>query len=126
MPMVPPPMTELFLAAATLDRTAKQFEKSLERGATKFGQIELTEMKRRTPVEFGVLRDSGLFQIRWEGRTLILTWTFGGATATYAVYVHEDMEAFHRVGQAKFVESVTNESAQYAPGRIVAAALEAL
>jgi hypothetical protein len=119
-------MTELFLAAATLDKTAKQFEKSLERGATKFGQVEVTEMKRRTPVQFGPLRDSGLFNLRWEGNTLILEWTFGGVTANYAVYVHEDLEAFHKVGQAKYVESVTNESAQYAPGRIVETAMEKL
>ena len=113
-------------AVKNLNDTATRIEKSLEVGGYKFGQIELTEMKRRTPVEFGALRDSGLFTHEWKGKTLVLTWTFGGASATYAIYVHEDLEAFHEVGQAKFVESVTNESAQYAPARILSAALEAL
>lgn len=35
-----------------------------------------------------------------------------GFEANYAIHVHEDMEAFHRVGQAKFLEQPARECAQ--------------
>jgi hypothetical protein len=42
----------------------------------------------------------------------------GGGTVDYALIVHEDLEAFHRVGQAKYIESVLNESKRSMPARI--------
>jgi hypothetical protein len=43
---------------------------------------------------------------------------FGGPAAPYAIKVHEDLEAFHRVGQAKFLESVLLESAPHLAQRV--------
>ena len=100
--------------------TADQWDRALERAALRFGHQELTEMERRTPVKYGPLRDSGEVTVEWKGRVLTVTWSFGGASASYAIYVHEDMEAFHQNGQAKFCESVTNESAPHMLPRILA------
>jgi hypothetical protein len=82
-------------------------------------QIEMTEAKRRTPVDTGVLRASGFVQFpERKGRLIFITLAFGGAAETYAVIVHEDLEAHHRIGQAKFLESVLNESLPYMASRI--------
>ena len=72
----------------------------------------MTEMKQRTPVDKNVLRSSGDVQSpTFDGNLIRVMLTFGGAASEYALEVHEDLEAFHRVGQAKFMESVLNESA---------------
>jgi hypothetical protein len=76
-------------------------------------------MKERTPVEFNTLRSSGQVDLpKWNGSTLGITLGFGGAAESYAFWVHEDLEAFHSVGQAKFIESVLYESEPYFEQRI--------
>jgi hypothetical protein len=99
---------------------AKKSPKALERALYKEAQIEMTEMKRQTPVEFGTLRDSGLVeQPRWvNGSTLVVELGFGGAAEDYAIYVHEDLDAFHAVGNAKFVEIPLNDSKPYMARRV--------
>lgn len=82
-------------------------------------QIELTEAKRRTPFLTGALRGSGIVEPPVQsGNTLSVTIAFGGPAADYAVYVHENLEAHHPVGQAKFLESTLLESAPYLMDRI--------
>lgn len=44
--------------------------------------------------------------------------TFGGEAEDYALIVHEDLEAHHATGQAKYLESVINESTPYMAERI--------
>lgn len=82
-------------------------------------QIELTEVKRRTPVDTGELRASeyirGPFQ---EGRKITIMIVAGGPSAPYAIYVHEDPTAFHKVGQWKYLESVIMESRQFMGRRV--------
>lgn len=89
-------------------------------------QIEMTEAKRRTPVKTGTLRASGLVArpVR-SGRNISVTLSFGGAAKDYAIYVHENLEAYHgnppfKGGQAKFLESTLDESAPYMRARIAA------
>lgn len=68
--------------------------------------------KERTPVDYGILRDSGLVKlpkITKDGVTVEIG--FGGGAAHYALWVHEDLEAKHEVGQAKFLESAINDLA---------------
>lgn len=82
-------------------------------------QIELTEIKKRTPVDTGALRASEVLHdpVR-DGRRIYVTITAGGPSAPYAFVVHEDLEAFHKTGQAKYIESVLEESASYLGDRI--------
>lgn len=82
-------------------------------------EIEMTEAKNRTPVKTGTLKASGIV----TGPTFVngeisVKLSFGGAANGYAIFVHENMEAFHRIGQAKFLESVILESAPYLPQRV--------
>lgn len=82
-------------------------------------QIELTEIKNRTPVDTGALRAServeGPFR---EGRRIWVNIVAGGASVTYAFIVHEDLEAFHKQGQAKYIEQPLSESAPYLAERV--------
>lgn len=58
--------------------------------------------KPLVPVDTGRLR--GATQV-WERKTLEVT---VGAHTDYALYVHENMKAHHRTGQAKFLEEPAN------------------
>lgn len=84
-------------------------------------QIEMTESKRRVPVDTGVLRASGHVQepVR-SGKSVSVMLAYGGAAEQYAVIVHEDLEAFHKIGQAKYLESVLKESAPHMKKRVAA------
>lgn len=85
-------------------------------------EIEMTEAKKRTPVKTGALRASGVVvgPVR-DGQDYVVAMGFGqvpSVAAGYAVEVHENLHAFHHVGQAKFLESVLLESAPYLPARV--------
>lgn len=78
-------------------------------------EIGSKEVKRRTPVDEGELRASihvqGPFVVYLKGRRVIYgNIVAGGPSAPYAIYVHEDLDAQHKVGQAKFLESWLLES----------------
>ena len=85
-------------------------------------QEALVEQKgsmKRTPVDTGALRDSHQTSLpRWKGQNLEVTIKVGGPAAGYAVIVHEDMEAKHEVGEAKFLENTIKESAPSLLARI--------
>jgi hypothetical protein len=86
----------------------------------RFGQIEMAEMKRIVPRgETDHLYDSGFVdepEVASDGAVQLRL----GFDAEYAVYVHEDLEAFHSNGEAKFVESVLNQSKRNFNDRVVA------
>lgn len=74
-------------------------------------EIEMKEAKRRTPVATGALRASGYVdQPNISRGDINVILGFGGAARAYAIEVHENLEAWHRVGQAKYLESVLWES----------------
>jgi anthranilate phosphoribosyltransferase len=103
----------------------KKFPEEVGRALYQETEVEATEAKKRTPVKRGNLRAS-IFVLgpSYEGRSISNAGTIatfvvaGGVSAPYAVYVHENLEAFHKVGQAKFIESVINESRNYIATRI--------
>lgn len=82
-------------------------------------EIEMTEAKERTPVRYGVLKASGTVTGP-EGPEQAVRMSFGGDAREYAIFVHENLEMFHRVGQAKFLESVLLESIPYLTQRVAA------
>lgn len=69
------------------------------------GNEVMTEAKRQTPVDTGSLRASARVEPVAAGRDKVeVVLSFGGAAREYAVYVHEDMNARHTNGKAKFLE----------------------
>jgi hypothetical protein len=94
------------------------------------GNVEMTESKKRCPVDIdysggrvpphpGQLRASGTVHppIR-EGKRTTVILSYGGAAIDYAIYVHEITGNYHPVGQAKYLESVLNESRPFMAARL--------
>lgn len=104
---------------AKLARLAQKFPDEVVRGLYVETEVEVKEVKMRTPVDRGTLRGTvhqvGPFR---EGRMIYTLIAAGGPSAPYAIYVHENLEVIHKVGQAKFIESVIMESRPYLAARI--------
>lgn len=85
----------------------------------KEAEIENKECVKSCPVDTGALRRSihveGPFR---EGRRIWCKIVAGGPTIEYALVVHEDLEAFHKVGGPKYIERPLKASAPYMAERI--------
>lgn len=90
--------------------------RAMLRAVKKFQHEEGLESDKRVPVDTGELKESK-FEVEpyWQGNQVIGGLGYG---ADHALVVHEDLEAHHPVGQAKYLESVINESAPYFPDRV--------
>lgn len=117
--MISVDLSNVDAAVRALDVLADQFAGAVGPSLREEGEIEMTEAKRRTPVDTSALRNSGhVTGPRYGGRDAEVRLVFGGPAAPYAIFVHEDMEAWHDVGQAKFLESTLLESEPYLAQRL--------
>ncbi len=81
----------------------------------------MAEAKGLTPVDTGALRASGhVNPPDVTGDSVTVTMGFGGPAIDYAIFVHENLEAHHPVGQAKYLEQPLMASAKDLPARIAA------
>lgn len=88
-----------------LRASPNRMKKAAASALFKEGERIMAKAKPLTPVLTGVLRETGHVQLPViEGDKISDTFGFGGPAAPYAVYVHENLEAHHLVGQAKFLE----------------------
>ena len=114
--------------AQRLSTIAKRYDAGKHAALEAEAQIELTEMKARTPVDTWALHDSGRIEMAHSGNAAVAQFKFGGSGFTrpdgspvdYALVVHEDLTVHHPRGQAKFISSVLNESRRSMPGRLAA------
>lgn len=91
----------------------------IDRAHKEEAQEILTVAKSRTPVKTGALRASGTVgEPDKDGFLHSIPITFGDPTPYYAIYVHENLEAKHAVGQAKFLESAVLEATPGMSSRI--------
>jgi len=112
---------------ATLKEITNKFPDDVAKALYQEANIEVVEMKRRCPVDTtanaphpGNLRASIHAELpEREGRNISVT-VATGKQAPYAVYVHEDPDAFHPVGEWKFMEGPLKESAPHMNARIAA------
>jgi len=105
---------------ANMERLAKESPKAMARSLKKFAEIEMTEMKRRIPVDTGTARDSGFVDNpEWKANVLTIEMGFGGAAEDYIIPLHENLDVYHPNGEAKFVESVLTESEPYFAQRVL-------
>ena len=104
-------LRDLTRLRATMERKIGALVKDpAARALRSVGEVYMTEAKKRTPVDTGVLRSSG--HVRGpekSGDTWQVRLIFGGPAAKYAAQVHENLTAHHAVGQAKYLESVILE-----------------
>lgn len=111
---------------ATLKRVAAKFPDRVAGAIYAEAQIEMTESRRRCPVDItpnaphpGQLRASGrVSRPEKKGREIFVVMSYGGPAIDYAVHVHENPDAFHPVGQWKYLESVLNESQSHMAARL--------
>lgn len=104
----------------------KKFPMEIARALGIEVNVEAREVKRRTPVDDGTLRGSihvvgPQFEgsrVSYDGAKIRYLIVAGGPAAPYAVYVHEDPDAFHKVGQWKYLESVIFESRPHMAARV--------
>ena len=101
-----------------LQDLALKFAHRVEPALRAEAEIEMAEAKRRTPVATGALRASGHVEVTVSGRDAEARLRFGGPSAPYSVFVHENLRAYHRVGQAKFLESTLMESKRFMAARL--------
>lgn len=101
-------------------RMGQLFPQEVARALRIETETESTECKQRTPVKWGHLQSS--IHVESEpvspGQPIRTHIVAGGPSAPYALYVHEDLEAFHSNGQAKYIESTLRESAPYMAQRV--------
>lgn len=107
-----------------LREIAREMPEVAQRALRIEAEIEMGKAKERTPVRTGALRASGRVEDLWP--QLGVRWAFGGPAINYAIYVHENVHVYHRVGQAKFLESVLEEAAPDLPDRVAARMRELL
>jgi len=100
-----------------LAKIAQDSPKEFGRAMFEEALIEEAESRKRTPVEWGVLKGSHeTHPVEFKTPDIEVKITVGGPTASspegagYSIYVHELVDNYHRVGQAKFLESTLNES----------------
>lgn len=66
----------------------------------------------RTPVDRGWLRDDqAVLKPEIHGNEVTVRIGVGGRAEKYCVYVHEMTWLYHKIGQAKFLESAVNDAA---------------
>jgi len=71
------------------------------------------------PVATGTLRGTAYVTIPdIQGNKVTVHIGYGGPSAPYALYVHENMMAHHPVGQAKYLEQPFNEALPGMPDRL--------
>lgn len=79
-------------------------------------EMIMTESRSLVPVDKGILKTSGVVgkpkKIRGGAGVEVII-GYGGAASSYAIYVHEDLNANHVVGQALFLE-LPFQKAQFA------------
>lgn len=91
----------------------------------------ISQAQQLTPVDTGTLRASGyVAEPKREGNRVRVEMGFGGPSAKinpktgesadgYALYVHEDLNVFHKVGEALFLETAFNLAKRGMTPRIV-------
>ena len=109
------------LVQQRLNELAARGQLSMSVALREVAEEEMTEAKERTPVKWGNLKRSGHVVERggvFGGDQLEVGLRFGNSAVQYAAPVHENLDAFHPVGQAKFLESTLAESAPFIAQRV--------
>jgi hypothetical protein len=117
-------------ATQDMSKIKERFPLILAAAAYQELAVEAREMKARTPVwnperkvppghAPGSLRASGrLSPPDIQPGKITFVFSFGNQVVNYALFVHEDPDAFHATGEWNFMRGVLHESAPFLPARI--------
>lgn len=93
---------------SNMRRSANGAQSGAARGARSLANQVLRESQSLVPVETGALKASGRVESHMNMKGISVSVAYGARDARnssrYAVYVHEDLNAFHPHGTAKFLE----------------------
>jgi hypothetical protein len=100
-----------------IQRIAKNSPREFADATYEEYKIEFGESQKLVPVLTGELKGSGRIDPPViQGKKISVRISYN---TEYAIYVHEDLEAFHpNGGQAKYLEQPLRQSAPSMPGRI--------
>jgi hypothetical protein len=82
------------------------YGRAYSRAVKRAGLLVQREAQKKTPVDTGLLRKSAKTAANGSGFDTEVQVSF---STNYAIYVHEDLEAYHEVGEAKFLERAATE-----------------
>lgn len=109
---------------AALRRAASRGPDLLDRALYEEATLIFNESQRLVPVRDGILQGSGVVEGPRNNEVLI---GYGGAAASYALRVHEDLEARHAPGRtAKYLERPFNEAQTGLQARLAQRVLDRL
>jgi len=93
-----------------LSRYASSFLHSAEKGLKNVAEQLKEKSVAKTPVNTGELRSRAFVSpVVAERNTLSVTVGYANKLPEYAIFVHERIDVHHRIGQAKFLESLLHE-----------------
>ena len=107
------PKKDIIVQTTGVDRLVRKFQKfpdiiMQEIKSEMFKQAEgiMSDSKNNyVPVKEGILKSSGHVKLpEVQGSRITVEMGYGGAAEKYALIVHEDLNAIHKVGQAKYLE----------------------
>lgn len=85
-------------------------------------QEAFSNSQDEVPVDTGALKasgrvrpETGVFQ---RGNEVYVELTYGGTATEYSIYVHENLEAYHPHGKAKYLEDPMSRQVNGISGRI--------
>lgn len=91
--------------AAKIAAIGKKYPDRILGQLNKTAEKIMTISKRLAPVDFGILKTSGLVEKpEKKGAKFRVVMGYGGAASAYAIVQHENLNFQHTVGQAKFLE----------------------
>ena len=110
-------------ALKQLGAYTERVEKAIESALFIEGEQTMAESRPLVPVKDGILKASGFVSLpKTEGDDIFVDIGYGGPAGSgnqngetntkdvgYAVFVHEILTNFHRVGQAKYLEAAINK-----------------
>ena len=107
---------------AALRKRGREAPKILARALFREAEPIMTKSKRLVPVDTGALRSSGHVEPpEIRGKRVRVFLVYGGASAEYAVFVHENTNARHNPPtQAKYLEQPLMEAIPGLGGRLAA------
>ncbi len=98
-------ITGLDALLTSVDRAVTDLRARCAAAMYQEAEVIMAEAKSLTPVDTGALRASGhVNEPDVSENEVTVTMGFGGPAVDYAIYVHENLAAFHDDGQAKFLE----------------------
>jgi hypothetical protein len=88
------------------EKTREGHAVNMQSGLFLCAQVVLRKALKLCPIDTGALRDTGTAHVTGRGFGARAVVEFGGPDAPYALYVHENLDAYHEPPtQAKFLEA---------------------